>query len=67
MQRDRMAVARTWLRTAERDFRLAKTAVDIEPSLAAFHAQQAAEKSLKALLVALTDDHPRTHGGPARS
>lgn len=61
MQRDRAAVARTWLRTAERDLRLARVAIEIEPSLAAFHAQQAAEKSLKALLVATTDDHERTH------
>lgn len=61
MQRDRLAVARTWLRTAERDLRLAGVAVDIEPSLAAFHAQQAADKALKALLVAVTDDHERTH------
>lgn len=61
MQRDRLAVARTWLRTAERDLRLARVAVDLEPSLAAFHAQQVAEKALKALLVALTDDHERPH------
>lgn len=61
MQRDRAAVARTWYRTAERDLRVAAVAIDIEPSLAAFHAQQGAEKALKALLVATTDDHPRTH------
>lgn len=61
MQRDRFVVARTWLRTAERDLRLARAALDIEPSLGAFHAQQAAEKALKALLVATTDDHERTH------
>ncbi|GAC1303041.1 MAG: hypothetical protein NVS2B3_13300 [Vulcanimicrobiaceae bacterium] len=61
MQRDRLLVARTWLRTAERDLRLARVAIAIEASLAAFHAQQAAEKALKALLVATTDDHERTH------
>lgn len=61
MQRDRLVVARTWYRTAERDLRLARAALDIEPSLATFHAQQAAEKALKAVLVAITDDHPRTH------
>lgn len=61
MQRDRVVVARTWLRTAERDLRLAHVAIEVEPSLAAFHAQQAAEKALKALLVATTDDHERTH------
>lgn len=61
MQRDRLVVARTWYRTAERDLRLARAALDIEPSLATFHAQQAAEKAIKAVLVAITDDHPRTH------
>jgi len=33
------------------------------PSRACFHAQQAAELALKALLIALTDDHPRSHIG----
>ncbi len=61
MQRDRGLVARTWMRTADRDANLARAAIDIEPSLAAFHAQQAAEKALKALLVFTTDDHERTH------
>ncbi|MDQ2857145.1 MAG: HEPN domain-containing protein [Candidatus Eremiobacteraeota bacterium] len=61
MRRDRRAVASTWYRTAERDLRVARAALDIEPSLAAFHAQQAAEKALKAALVLATDDHPRTH------
>jgi len=61
MQRDRLAVAGTWLRTARRDLDLARSIVEREPSLSAFHAQQAAEKALKALAVALADDHPRTH------
>ena len=61
MQRDRLAVAATWLRTARRDFELAQSIVEREPSLSAFHAQQAAEKALKALAVALVDDHPRTN------
>ena len=61
MQRDRAAVARTWQRTARRDLDSARALLDVAPSLAAFHAQQAAEKALKALLVATTDDHPRTH------
>ena len=61
MQRDRAVVAATWMRTAQRDANLARVALEIEPSLAAFHAQQAAEKALKALLVFTTDDHMRTH------
>ncbi len=61
MQRDRFESARTWLETARRDLRVARTVLDVEPSLAAFHAQQGAEKALKATLVALADDHPRTH------
>ncbi len=61
MQRDRAAVARTWLRTAERDFNAATIMSESEPSLATFHAQQAAEKALTALLVATTDDRERTH------
>ena len=61
MQRDRQAVARTWLRSAERDLNVAGAILRDEPALAAFHAQQAAEKSLKALAVAVGDDHARTH------
>ncbi len=61
MQRDRFVVARTWLRSAERDASVARLILDAEPALAAFHAQQAAEKALKAVAVAASDDHPRTH------
>lgn len=61
MQRDRKAVAASWLATAERDLRGARAMLESEPSLAAFHAQQAVEKALKAVLVWIADDHPRTH------
>jgi len=61
MQRDRMAVARTWLRNAARDVSLARLALNVEPALAAFHAQQAADKSLKGAAIAATDDHARSH------
>ena len=52
-----------WLRKALDDLRLAEAAMDIgvDPGLAAFHAQQAAEKALKALLVAYGVPAPRTH------
>ncbi len=61
MQRDRFTVARTWLANAARDRRAALILLDSEPALAAFHAQQVAEKALKAATIALTDDHLRTH------
>jgi HEPN domain-containing protein len=61
MQRDRKVVAASWLAAAERDLRGGHAMLAVEPSLAAFHAQQAAEKALKAMLVLVLDDHPRTH------
>ena len=61
MQRDRIVAARLWLANALTDLELA---AEIAPRYAArscFHAQQSAEMSLKAALIALADDHPRTH------
>lgn len=52
-----------WLRVAESDLALArigKTA-DILPELLCFHAQQAVEKSLKAVLAYFSASVPRTH------
>lgn len=49
-----------WLRKAEKDVRAAMKLLD-EPDYSAFHSQQAAEKALKALLVALGERPPRTH------
>lgn len=52
-----------WLRWASADLQVAKLTDDerIAPEIAAFHAQQAAEKALKALLVQEQIDFPRTH------
>ena len=53
-----------WLEIARQDFRgtrLLLSADPSEPPLACFHAQQAAEKSLKAALVLEGIDPPRTH------
>lgn len=52
-----------WLRWASADLQVAKLTDDerIAPQIAAFHAQQAAEKALKALLVQKQIDFPRTH------
>lgn len=52
-----------WLRRANADLQVASITDDerIAPEIAAFHAQQAAEKILKALLVQEQVDFPRTH------
>lgn len=55
---------REWLKRARDDLRAARVALDAEPPLtwvALFHAQQAAEKSLKAVLIAHERLAPRTH------
>jgi HEPN domain-containing protein len=64
MRRDVLGQARKWLEKAEVDFRT----IDIlmahpEPpsSSVCFHAQQAAEKLLKALLTATLTPFPKTH------
>jgi HEPN domain-containing protein len=56
-------LAAEWLRWATADLQVALLTSDerIAPQIAAFHAQQAAEKSLKALLVQEQIDFPRTH------
>jgi HEPN domain-containing protein len=53
-----------WLALAEEDIRIARLALEQEPPIlgpACFHAQQAAEKGLKSLLVALNLTVPHTH------
>ena len=56
-------LARQWLRHARADLALASILDDdrIAPEILAFHAQQAAEKALKAVLVARQVEFPRTH------
>lgn len=68
MQRaDRQALlARRWLSKARTDLVLATVVLErdregLEGWAAAFHAQQAAEKALKAVLVAQAVDPPRIH------
>jgi len=61
MQPNRGALAAEWRATAEEDLRVATLLADESPSTAAFHAQQAAEKAVKAACVMLVDDAPRTH------
>ena len=53
-----------WLAAAARDIRLAELALDDNPPLvgeALYHAQQAAEKALKAFLIANKVAYPLTH------
>src|SRR3954469_15877011 len=58
------AEARRWLEKADRDERTSQAALAQSPPItdtAAFHAQQAAEKLLKAFLVARNEPFERTH------
>ena len=52
-----------WMRHARSDLVITKLIDDeeITPEILAFHAQQAVEKALKALLVQRQVDFPRTH------
>ena len=57
-------VSQAWLRRARSDLSLGRAALqtkDVLPEDACFHAQQCAEKALKALLLHLGVDFPRTH------
>ena len=56
--------ARVWAKRAEEDYTLAQLALRRESPLtygAVFHAQQCAEKYLKALLVTRSQSFPKTH------
>ena len=55
---------RAWAKSAEEDFILARTALQRKQPLvsgACFHAQQSAEKYVKALLLSKSADFPKTH------
>jgi HEPN domain-containing protein len=59
-----LRVARRWVGKADEDLRAAERLLSLDDSLAAvacFHAQQAVEKLLKALLVLVDEPFPRTH------
>ena len=61
---DRFAETARWLRYAEEDLITAETLLGqphVAPRHACWFAQQAAEKALKAVLVFLQIDFPRTH------
>lgn len=59
-----IADPRAWAERAEEDFVLARTALNRKQPLASgacFHAQQCAEKYVKALLLSKNADFPKTH------
>jgi HEPN domain-containing protein len=62
---EQLAVAELWLAKAKTDLALARVILkrgpDMEPWAAGFHAQQAAEKSMKAVPVAEGIEPPRDH------
>ena len=56
--------SRAWAASAEEDFILARTALQRKQPLVSgtcFHAQQCAEKYMKALLISKSADFPKTH------
>lgn len=60
----RTEIVQDWLRRARSDLQLGKAALhtqDVLPEDACFHAQQCAEKALKAYLFQLDISFPRTH------
>lgn len=64
MNSDEKKVIETLLKKADTDFKSALKLVEYEPIIldtAAFHCQQAIEKYLKAYLVFIQIDFPRTH------
>lgn len=58
-----LKVLRRWLRYAEDDLRAAEVLLEQSsvPRVSCFHAQQSAEKSIKAIFVFLQVDFPFTH------
>ncbi|HIH03177.1 MAG TPA: HEPN domain-containing protein [Methanoregulaceae archaeon] len=64
MQRTRHELVAAWLEKARQDLVVARNALlmpEIFPGIICFHAQQAAEKALKAYLVGLGVIPPKTH------
>ena len=57
----RREVTCRWLEKAVGDLRAAQLLLQEEPDYSSFHSQQAAEKALKAVLVALGVRPPKTH------
>lgn len=64
-EKERLRKAREWTRSADEDLRLARHGLSLKSAcpyrLIAYHAQQCAEKYLKAFLVSEGVDFPYTH------
>ena len=65
MTKTRSDLIQAWCEKGRRDFITAQNSLldtkEIFPDIICFHAQQAAEKYLKAYLVFLEQDFPKTH------
>ena len=64
---DKQLTIDRWMTKSARDLRTAKTMIqvdDIPTDIVCFHCQQCAEKSLKAFLVFVDYDFPKTHDLP---
>lgn len=61
MQPDPLRLARQWIVAAQQDLEAAETLHARMPNVACFHAQQASEKALKALLLLAAGDTVRSH------
>ncbi len=63
MGEERARMVCGWVRLAMEDLRYSRVGMEqgLEPKYAAFHAQQAVEKALKALLISLGVSIPKTH------
>lgn len=61
MQSDRATLCAHWFASSVNDFTIAHDYRERIPSAACFHAQQGGEKALKAFLVMVAGDAPRTH------
>jgi len=61
MSTEQAAAAVRWLAMALGDLEAARARRGVRPRIVAFHAQQAAEKALKAALVLAGIEPPRTH------
>ena len=64
MQREAIEEAQAWLQKAQSDLRAIEILIkdsDFPPDIVCYHAQQTAEKALKALLTACGVPFPKTH------
>ncbi len=61
MKRTKVDLLKNWIKKANRDLEVAKREIDEFTDIACFHAQQACEKYIKAYLIWLDIEYPKTH------